>query len=109
MVKNSPRRFDIYWVNLDPTIGTEVKKIRPSIIISPDELNEHLGNVIILPITSTIKKWPFRVAINHQGKKGEVMLEQIRSISKQRLYKQDGKVNSKTQIAIIERLQEMFS
>lgn len=79
------KQYEIYWTNLDPTIGAEIKKIRPGVVISPDELNRHLSTVLIAPLTSTIKNLPYRVRYNVKGKQGEIALDQIRCIDKSRL------------------------
>jgi len=102
-------RFDVYWVNLDPTIGSELRKSRPAVIISPNEMNNGLNTVIIAPITSTIKKYPTRVNIELQRKKGQVALDQIRTIDKQRLNKRVTRISSEDAKKIIETLQVMFA
>ncbi len=84
-------QYDIFLVNLDPTIGSEIRKTRPCIIISPAEMNEHLRTVQIAPMTSTTRTYPWRVSITFQGKKGMVAIDQIRTIDKRRLIKQLGK------------------
>ena len=92
MVKPTyPKRFDVYWVNLDPTIGAEVKKTRPCVILSPDSMNQGLKTVLIAPMTTTMKNWPFRVPVTHKKNKGQVMLDQIRAVSKKRLHKRGGR------------------
>lgn len=79
------KQYEIYWTNLDPTIGAKIKKIRPGVVISPDELNRHLSSVLIAPLTSMIKNRPYRVSCNVKGKQGEIALDQIRCIDKSRL------------------------
>jgi mRNA interferase MazF len=79
------KRGEVYWVNLDPTVGSEVKKRRPAVILSPDEMNRHLPVVIVAPITSSKKSWPTRVDITLSGKAGQIMLDQIRTVDKSRL------------------------
>ncbi len=109
MVKTTfPKRFEIYWVNLDPTIGAEVKKMRPCVIISPDSMNQGLHTVLIAPMTTTIKQWPFRILISHNKTEGQIMLDQIRGISKKRLARPDGIVSTKSRNRILETLREMF-
>lgn len=78
-------QFDIYWVDLNPTIGAEMQKIRPCAIVSPKELNDHLGTVIIIPITSAIHGYPYRVRCHIMGRDGEMATDQIRTIDKRRL------------------------
>lgn len=89
---NFPRRGDVYWANLDPTIGTEINKKRPCLIISSDEGNEVSSRVTVAAITSSVKTvYPFQVKIHMKNKDGKVLLNQIRTIDKQRL---DGKITS---------------
>jgi len=83
-------QYDIYWIKLDPTIGSEINKIRPGVIISPNESNRHLNTVIIAPITTTLKTFPMRVEITLKAKNGQVALDQIRSIDKRRLLNKMG-------------------
>jgi mRNA interferase MazF len=83
-------QYDVYWVNLDPTIGHEVKKTRPCVIISPNELNKGLGTVLAAPLTSTQKYYPFRSTCKINGKSGSVALDQTRCIDKSRLVKRMG-------------------
>lgn len=78
-------QYDIFWANLDPTIGHEIQKTRPCVIISPNELNIGLGTVLAAPVTSTIKPYPFRVKCNVSGKMGSIALDQLRCIDKSRL------------------------
>lgn len=109
MVKTTfAKRFEIYWVNLDPTIGEEVKKTRPCVIISPDSMNQGLNTVLIAPMTTTMKRWPFRILISHKKTEGQIMLDQIRGISKKRLTRPDGVVKSKTRDQILDALRVMF-
>jgi mRNA interferase MazF len=89
MVTKYPKRGDIFWVKLDPTIGSEIKKTRPAMIVSTDLQNQYSNLIIIAPITSKIKKnHPFRVPITIAGKEGKILINQIRSIDKRRLSKQ---------------------
>ncbi|TVQ18300.1 MAG: type II toxin-antitoxin system PemK/MazF family toxin [Bacteroidetes bacterium] len=81
------RQYQIVLVNLDPTIGSEIKKTRPCVIISPHEMNKYLNTVIIAPMTTQSKHYPTRVKINHDNKAGYVVLDQIRTIDKQRIIK----------------------
>ena len=102
-------RFDVYLVSLDPTTGSEIKKSRPCVIISPDEMNSVLSTVIVAPMTSTIRNYPTRVQTSFQNKKGEVALDQIRTVDKIRLYKKLGLINTNTAAKITSVLTEMFS
>ena len=86
-------QYSIWLVNLDPTIGAEIRKMRPAVIISPNEMNEVLNTVIIAPMTTKIRNWPTRVKIEFQGKQGEIALDQIRTIDKRRLVKHLGKLD----------------
>lgn len=80
----SIKRFDVYLVNLDPTVGKEIQKTRPNIIISPNEMNHHLGTIIIAPLTTHGRDYPTRVACKFEGKDGQVVLDQIRTVDKSR-------------------------
>jgi len=85
---NFPKRGEVFWVNLDPTVGSEINKIRPALVISNDSGNEHSQRIIVAPITSSVKKvYPFEVKIEIAAKEGKVLLDQLRSIDKQRLSK----------------------
>lgn len=101
-------QFDVYLVALDPTLGSEIKKTRPCIIVSPDEMNRHLNTVIIAPLTSTIKNYPTRVNLTFQGKQGQVVLDQIRTVDNRRLVKKLGIISGKTKLSISKLLIEMF-
>lgn len=103
------KRFDIYLVALDPTIGSEIKKTRPAIVISPNEMNPHLHTVIIAPLTTTRKPYPTRIPITLQKKSGFVVLDQIRAIDKQRLIKKIGTATPITQEKILENLHHLFA
>lgn len=81
------KQFDVYWVDLNPTIGAEMQKIRPCVVVSPEELNAHLNTVIIVPITSSIHGYPYRVSCCITGRDGEIATDQIRTIDKKRLKK----------------------
>jgi len=102
-------RFEVYLVNLDPTMGKEIQKTRPCLIISPDEMNRHIGTVIIAPLTTHGRDYPTRVACKFQGKDGQVVLDQLRTVDKSRLVKLLGKIERRTQIKVLAVLQEMFS
>ena len=81
------KQYQIVLVNLDPTVGSEIKKTRPCVIISPNEMNKHLNTLIIAPMTSQSKKYPTRIEVKHDNIKGWIVLDQIRTIDKQRIYK----------------------
>ncbi len=103
------KQFDIYIVALNPTKGSEINKTRPSVIVSPNVLNKHLNTVIIAPLTTTIKNYPSRVLSNLVGQPGEIALDQIRAVDKERLKKKIGSVDRKTAENIKKVLHTMFS
>ena len=109
MVRSIVSRGEIWLINLDPTIGSEIKKTRPCVVMSPQELNDHLRTVIIAPMTSKGRSAGFRVRITHDGKKGLILLDQIRAVDKARLVKKVGKANPKTVAASLGVLQEAFT
>lgn len=102
-------RFDVYLINLDPTVGSEIQKTRPCVIISPDEMNRHIQTVIVAPMTTAGKEYPSRITFDFKEKKGHVVLDQIRTIDKKRLVKKLGSVDSETQLKIISVLQRLFA
>jgi len=81
------KRFDVYLINLDPTVGSEIQKTRPCLVISPDEMNHHIRTVIVAPMTSAEKDYPTRVSCTFKKKRGQVVLDQIRTLDKSRLLK----------------------
>jgi len=85
-------QYSIILVNSDPTIGSEIKKARPCVVVSPDEMNKYLNTIIIAPMTSTLKKYPTRVSVEHDGNKGMIVIDQIRTIDKIRILKVLGKL-----------------
>lgn len=103
------KRFDIYVVNLEPTVGSEIRKTRPCLVISPDEMNRHIGTVIVGPMTTQGRSYPTRVTCRFQGKEGQVVLDQIRTIDKTRLVRRIGRVSPSTQKAVLTVLAEMFA
>jgi mRNA interferase MazF len=103
------KRFDIYLINLDPTIGTEIQKTRPCVIISPDEMNRHIATVIAAPMTTKGRPYPSRVACKFEGKEGQIVLDQIRTVDKVRLVKKLGHLNKPYQDAVLAVLNEMFA
>ena len=106
---NSIERFDLYWVDLDPTKGSEIQKTRPCIIVSPDEMNEVLKTVMVVPLTSTIIDWPFRTTITITSNQSSAACDQLRTISKERLHNKMGSLSSSEKEAILEILQTIFS
>ena len=103
------KRGDIWLVNLDPTVGSEIQKSRPCVVVSPEELNAHLRTVIVAPMTSKGFSAPFRVPVTHAGSKGLIVLDQLRTVDKVRLFKRQGAVSSKTLISVLATLQELFA
>ena len=81
------KQYAIVLVNLDPTIGSEIKKTRPCVIISPDEMNKYLNTIVVAPMTTNLKKYPTRISAKHMGKKGMIVIDQIRTIDKKRIIK----------------------
>ena len=102
-------RFEVYLVNLDPTVGVEIKKTRPCLVISPDEMNHHVRTTIIAPMTTKGHSYPTRVACRFKGKNGRVVLDQIRAVDRTRLIKKLGRLDDKTATAVLEVLSEMFA
>jgi len=90
------RRFEVWQVSFNPTLGSEINKIRPCVIVSPDEANRYLSTVIIVPLTSTIRNYPTRVNCVFKGKSGQLAIDQIRSIDKTRLTKKLGTLDENT-------------
>lgn len=86
-------QYQIVLVNLDPTVGCEIKKTRPCVVISPDEMNKYLRTIVIVPMTTTSRKYPTRIEVKHDGKIGWVVLDQIRTIDKQRIIKVLGRLS----------------
>jgi len=103
------KRFDVYLVNLDPTVGSEIQKTRPCLVISPDEMNRHIATVIVAPMTSQGQAYPTRVPCQFQGKAGQVVLDQLRTVDKTRLVKRLGRVSATVQIQVLTLLAEMFA
>lgn len=101
------KRFEVWLVNLDPTIGSEIKKTRPAVIVSPDELNAHLQTVIVVPLT-TGRAYPFRIATKIDGKEGVAAVDQLRTVDKRRLVKQIGKLARPASKKLLAALTEMF-
>jgi len=103
-------RFEVWWINLNPTIGSEINKKRPCVIISPDDLNHSkLKTIIVAPMTTTKRDYPTRVDVEINNKKGQVALDQIRTIDKSRLENKLSSIDENRSNEILEILQEMFS
>jgi mRNA interferase MazF len=102
-------RFDVYLINPDPTVGSEIQKTRPCLIVSPDEMNRYIRTVIVAPMTTAGKDYPTRVACEFKGKSGQIVLDQIRTIDKVRLIKKLGTIDPQTQLQVISALQRLFA
>ncbi|HYH87322.1 MAG TPA: type II toxin-antitoxin system PemK/MazF family toxin [Pyrinomonadaceae bacterium] len=103
------KRFDVYLINLDPTIGSEIKKSRPCLVISPDEMNRFIRTVIVAPMTTKGASYPTRVACKFQGRQGQIVLDQVRTVDKTRLVRRLGKIDKQTQTEVLSVLSEMFA
>jgi mRNA interferase MazF len=102
------RRFEVWLVNLDPTVGSEIRKTRPALIVSPDVANKYLDTVITAPLTSTLRPYPTRVVCVFQKKQGQVALDQLRAADKIRLVKRLGKMDEKNSRVVCDLLRELF-
>jgi mRNA interferase MazF len=105
----TPGRFQVFLVELDLTVGSEIQKTRPCVIISPDEMNRHLRTVLIAPLTSAQRPYPSRVATVFQGREGQIALDQIRAVDRQRLVKSMGSVDEATAERLASTLVRMFA
>ena len=103
------KRFDVFLINLDPTIGHEIRKTRPCLIISPDEMNRYISTIIVAPMTTKGRSYPTRVRCTFQGRRGQIILDQIRTVDKNRLVKKLGTISKKARSEVLRILQEMFS
>ena len=103
------KRFGVYLVSLDPTVGSEIQKTRPCVVVSPDEMNRYIRTVIVAPMTTGGQAYPTRVTCTFQGKRGQVVLDQIRTVDTARLIRRLGAIDARTQPRILAVLQEMFA
>ena len=103
------KRGEIWLVSLDPTIGSEINKSRPCVVVSPAEMHDHLRTVIVAPMTTKSRPAPFRVPVTHGGQKGLILLDQVRAVDKARLAKKLGAVSAKTLLGTLGTLQEVFA
>lgn len=101
-------QFEVYWVDLNPTVGAEMQKIRPCVVVSPQELNDHLDTVIIVPVTSAIHGYPYRVRCYIMDREGEIATDQIRTIDKRRLKRSIGILSDDEKDMLQDALQQMF-
>jgi mRNA interferase MazF len=109
MVTGAVERFDVYLVALDPTIGSKIQTTRPCLVVSPGEMNRYLATVIVAPMTTKGRPYPSRVTCNFQGKDGQIVLDQMRTVDKARLVRRLGRVGEDTQEAVLAVLAEMFA
>jgi mRNA interferase MazF len=101
-------QYSIVLVNLDPTLGSEIQKTRPCVIVSPNEMNRYLNTIVIAPMTSSLKEYPTRIPVNHDGKKGMIAIDQIRTVEKKRIIKVLGKLNKTETKLTKEVIKETF-
>ncbi len=109
MVSQPPRRDEVWLISLDPTLGSEIRKTRPCVVISPDEANHHLKTAIVAPMTTAERPYPTRVAVQFQRKRGQIALDQVRAVDRRRLVRKLGTVSSKTAQSLSAVLIEMFA
>jgi mRNA interferase MazF len=102
------QRFGVYLVTLDPAVGSEIRKTRTCLVVSPDEMNRHIRTVIIAPMTTSRKRYPTRVPCTFGGKSGEIVLDQLRTVDQSRLAKSLGNIDSPTARRVVSTLLEMF-
>jgi len=102
-------RFDVFLISLDPTVGSEIQKTRPCLIISPDEMNRRISTAIIAPMTTGGHPYPTRISCKFEGKQGFVVLDQIRVVDKSRLLKKLGRLENVTQKSVLVALANMFA
>lgn len=102
-------RFDVFLVRLDPAEGREIRKTRPCLVISPDEMNQHIDTVIVAPMTTKGRPYPTRIPVRFKGKSGQIVLDQIRTVDKSRLVKRVGKINEPTRGLVLALLAELFA
>lgn len=109
MVNRPPGRDEVWLVSLDPIHGAEIKKTRPCLVISPDEMNRYLQTVIVAPMTPVARPYPTRVEVRFQGKSGQVVLDQLRAVDRQRLVRKLGSIPASTADTVSATVLEMFS
>jgi mRNA interferase MazF len=103
------RRFDVFLIALDPTVGREIRKTRPCLVVSPDEMNRHLSTILVAPMTTAGPLYPTRVPCRFRGKDGRIALDQIRAVDRSRLVKRLGRIHSAAQEAVLSTLGELFA
>ena len=103
------KRFEVYLVALDPAIGHEIQKTRPCVVVSPDEMNRHIQTVIVAPMTTARRDYPTRVSCTFENIRGQIVLDQIRTVDRKRLVRNLGRINRQAQSRVLQILQEMFA
>ena len=103
------RRFDVFLVALDPTVGSEIQKTRPCLVVSPNELNDHIATVIVAPMSTRGRPYPSRVPCTFQGKSGQIVLDQLRTVDQSRLIRRLGRIDDATRQAVLDTLAELFA
>jgi mRNA interferase MazF len=103
------RRFDVHLINLDPTVGAEIRKTRPCLIISPDEMNRFVRTVIVAPMTTVSRDYPTRIKCRFRGREGWIVLDQVRAVDKSRLVRKLGTIDNQTRSAVLSALRELFA
>ena len=103
------KRFEVYLVSLDPTVGREIRKARPCLVVSPDEMNRHIGTVIVAPMTTRGRPYPSRVRCRFQGRDGQIVLDQLRSVDRRRLTRKLGRIDHRAGDAALAALAEIFA
>ena len=108
-ISEFPKQGSVYWFNPEPAKGSEIRKVRPCIVVSPDEMNKNLRTVLIVPLTSTIQPWPFRLTVHVLGQKSSVACDQLRAVDKLRLKAYVGSLKVTDREKLFELLQTIFS
>ncbi len=103
------QRFDVWLVTLDPTVGREIRKTRPCLVVSPDEMNAHIATAIVAPMTTKGRDYPTRVPCQFEGKSGQIVLDQLRTVDKSRLVRRLGQLDAVTADAVLDTLTELFA
>jgi mRNA interferase MazF len=109
VVEEWPQRDEVWLVTLDPAKGSEIQKTRPCLVVSPDEANRYLRTVIVAPMTTVERPWPTRVVVTFQGKRGQVAIDQLRAVDRQRLIRRLGRVSAKAAETVSNAAVEMFA
>ncbi len=103
------RRFDVFLVNLDPTVGSKIRKSRPCVVVSPDEMNRYVRTMVVAPLTTSSRPYPSRVDVRFAGKDGQVVVDQLRTTDKTRLAKRLGVLDPDEAASVLEVLKEFFA